>query len=87
VVATYPQYVHSLVEGVVSYGFLDTQPLSAYLEQEESVRELLRNVDVVVYASGSERIREWLPEGVQAFEYRHAPDADSLNRLRSLVAA
>jgi hypothetical protein len=86
VVATYPQYVHSLLEGVVCYSFCETQPLSAYLGQEEAVREMLQQVDIVVYASGSDRIREWLPEGVQAFEYRHAPDADSLNRLRSLFA-
>jgi DNA-binding transcriptional regulator YhcF (GntR family) len=85
VVATYPEFLASLLEGVVSYGILDSQPIFAYLEQEELVREMLLKVDVVVYASGSGQILEWLPDGVQAFEYRHVPDLVSLNRLRSLI--
>jgi DNA-binding transcriptional regulator YhcF (GntR family) len=85
VVATYPEFMQALLEGVVSYGLLATQPLSAYVGQENAVKTMLQEVDVVVYASGSSRILEWLPEGVQACEYRHAPDPVSLNRLRSLI--
>lgn len=85
VVSTYPEFLPSLLEGVVSYGLLDSQPIFAYLEQEELVKRMLPRVDVVVYASGSGRILEWLPDGVQAFEYRHVPDPVSVNRLRSLI--
>jgi DNA-binding transcriptional regulator YhcF (GntR family) len=85
VVATYPEFLASLLEGVVSYGILDSQPVFAYLQQEELVKEMLHKVDVVVYASGSGQILGWLPGGVQAFEYRHVPDPASLNRLRSLI--
>lgn len=86
VVATYPEFLNSLLEGVVSFGLLETTPLSAYIDQQECVKDMLRQVDVVIYASGSERILEWLPNGVAAFEYRHVPDPASLNRLRPLIA-
>lgn len=36
--------------------------------------ELLRASDVIVYATGSERVVGELPGGTQAFEYRHVPD-------------
>ncbi|WP_246580496.1 GntR family transcriptional regulator [Deinococcus aestuarii] len=36
--------------------------------------ELLRGSDVIVYATGSERVVAELPSGTQAFEYRHVPD-------------
>lgn len=36
--------------------------------------ELLRGSDVIVYATGSERVVAELPGGTQAFEYRHVPD-------------
>jgi DNA-binding transcriptional regulator YhcF (GntR family) len=87
VVATYPEFLHSLLEGVLAYGLPDQQPLGAYIDQEEQVREILQNVDTVVYASGSGRILKLLPHGVEAFEYRHVPDPDSLNRLRPLLGA
>lgn len=36
--------------------------------------ELLRTSDVIVYATGSERVVAGLRSGTQAFEYRHVPD-------------
>jgi len=86
VVATYPEFLNSLVEGVISYGLLETPPRYALIDQEELVKDILTQVDMVVYASGSERVLEWLPVGVEAFEYRHTPEPDSLNRLRPLLS-
>lgn len=86
VIATYPEFLSSLLEGVISYGLLETPPLYALIDREERVKELLAQVDVVVYASGSERILAWLPNGLEAFEYRHVPDPTSLNRLRPLLS-
>ena len=85
VIATYPEFLTSLLEGVLSYGIPEQQPLTAFVDQEDRVREILGQVDVVVHASGSERILRWLPNGVEAIEYRHVPDPASLNRLRPLL--
>jgi DNA-binding transcriptional regulator YhcF (GntR family) len=85
VVATYPEFLNSLLEGVITYGLPDTHPQYAFLDEEERVKQMLGQVDVVIYASGSERIVGWVPEGVEAFEYRHIPDPASLNRLRPLL--
>jgi DNA-binding transcriptional regulator YhcF (GntR family) len=85
VVATYPEFLSSLLEGVIAYGLPEAHPLYAFVDQETQVREMLAQVDVVVYASGSEKILEWLPDGMEAFEYRHVPDPASLNRLRPLL--
>lgn len=87
VIATYPEFLNSLLEGVLSYGRPEQEPFTAFVDQEDRVREILAQVDVVVHASGSERILEWLPDGVEAIEYRHVPDPASLNRLRSLLDA
>jgi hypothetical protein len=84
-VATYPEFLNSLLEGIITYGLPDTHPRYAFLDEEERVKEMLGQVDVVIYASGSERILEWLPKDVEAFEYRHIPDAASLSRLRPLL--
>jgi len=86
VVATYPDFLTSLLEGVVIYGLPQMHPVCAFIDQEEYVKEMLTQVDVVVYASGSEKILDWLPSDVEAFEYRHVPDPTSLNRLRPLMA-
>jgi hypothetical protein len=56
------------------------------LGQRDQVASLLSTVDVVIYASGSEAILERLPERVRVIELRHAPEPDSVNRLRVLLA-
>jgi hypothetical protein len=85
VIATYPEFLTSLLEGVLSYGIPEQQPVTAFVDQEDRVREILAQVDVVVHASGSEKILRWLPNGVEAIEYRHVPDPASLNRLRPFL--
>jgi DNA-binding transcriptional regulator YhcF (GntR family) len=85
VIATYPEFLQSLLQGLLAYGMSDQQPLHACVDQKDQVKEILEQVDTVVYASGSAKILKWLPGGVEAFEYRHVPDPDSLNRLRVLL--
>ena len=86
VVSTYPEFLQSLLEGVASYCLLRNAALFANLEWEDQVRDMLAKVDVVVYASGAEKVLKWLPDGVEAIEYLHAPEPSSVNRLRSLLA-
>lgn len=86
VVATYPEFLQSLLDEVASY-CLSQQPFPcATLHQEKRIREMLPRVDVLVYASGSDEILDWLPPNVEAIEYQYWPDPDSVNRLRPLIA-
>ncbi len=86
VVATYPEFLQSLLDEVSSYCLAQQPLLRATLHQEERIREMLSQIDVLVYASGSDTILDWLPPNVEAIEYQYWPDADSVNRLRPLIA-
>lgn len=82
VIATYGEYLQSMVEEVGLYYCAGHSPACAVLGQDERIAALLAGVDVVIYASGSEAILEHLPADVRAIELRHAPEPDSVNRLR-----
>ncbi len=86
IVTTYPEFLQTIVDNVAAYALSKTPPICAVLGQDERIREMLAQVDVLVYASGSEAVCEGLPAAVQAFEYRHAPEPDSVNRLRAWLA-
>lgn len=86
IIATYAEYLQSMVEEVGLYLALHRPAVCAVLGQEERIASLLAGVDVVIYASGSEAILERLPAGVRAIELRHAPEPDSVNRLRVYLA-
>ena len=85
IVATFAEHLQTLVDEVATYVLLKKHPECAHLGQTKRIREMLKKIDVLVYASGSEQVLDWLPERVEAIEFRHAPDADSVNRLRPLV--
>ena len=85
VIATYPEFLQPLLDGVGSYCLSRTLPLSATLDQDQRVQSMLGEVDVAVYASGSEKVLDLLPDGVEAIEYLHVPEAGSVNRLRPLL--
>jgi DNA-binding transcriptional regulator YhcF (GntR family) len=86
IISTYGEFLPTMVEEVGLYCPPGKPPRCAVLAQEEQIAALLADVDMVIYASGSEAILERLPEGVRAIELRHAPEPDSVNRLRLLVA-
>jgi len=86
IIATYGEYLQSMMEEVGLYLALQAAPASAVLGQDERITTLLAGVDVVIYASGSEAILEHLPVDVRAIELRHAPEPDSVNRLRRFLA-
>lgn len=86
VVATYPEFLQSLLDEVASYSLTRLPVLSATLQQEDRIREMLHQIDVLVYASGSDKVLEWLPPHVEAIEYQYQPEPDSVNRLRPLIA-
>ena len=78
-------FLQPLLDGVGSYCLSRTLPLSATLDQDQRVQSMLGEVDVAVYASGSEKVLDLLPDGVEAIEYLHVPEAGSVNRLRPLL--
>jgi DNA-binding transcriptional regulator YhcF (GntR family) len=86
ILSTYPDFLQTMVENVVAYGLAEAPPMCAVLGQDDRIAEMLSQVDVLVYASGSEAIGERLPDQVGAIEYRHSPEPDSVNRLRPLLS-
>ncbi len=86
VVATYAEFLQTLAEEVTSYALFKSPLQYAHLGQARRIKQMLKEIDVLVYASGSEKVLEWLPETVEAFEFRHSPEAESVNRLRPLIA-
>jgi DNA-binding transcriptional regulator YhcF (GntR family) len=84
-VATYAEFLQTMMDEVASYCMTKTAPVCAVIDQPDRVRSMLGKLDVVIYASGSEKVLEWLLPNVQAIEFRHAPEPDSVNRLRPLL--
>jgi DNA-binding transcriptional regulator YhcF (GntR family) len=86
IVATFPEFLQTLADEVAAYVLLKTPLQCTHLGQVRRTREMLKQIDVLVYASGSEQVLDWLTDHVEAIEFRHAPEADSVNRLRPLIA-
>jgi DNA-binding transcriptional regulator YhcF (GntR family) len=82
IVTTYPEFLQPMLEGVHSFAILKNPPSYAILGQTEQIKELFDQIDVLLYASGSEEVLEYLPTHVRAIEFLHSPVPASLNRLR-----
>jgi len=86
IVATFAEFLLPLIDMVRQYYPLDENPLCSVVTDEERTRDILSRVRLVIYATGSERILEWLPPNVQAVEYLHKPDPAMVQILRTLLA-
>jgi DNA-binding transcriptional regulator YhcF (GntR family) len=86
VLTTYPEFLQTMLEGVHSFAILKDPPLCAILGQTEQIKEMFSQIDVLLYASGSEAVLEYLPADVSAIEFLHTPVPESLNRLRSYLS-
>jgi DNA-binding transcriptional regulator YhcF (GntR family) len=86
IISTYPEFLQTIIDNVAAYALLKTPPRCAMLGQDRRIDEILAQIDVLIYASGSEAVCERLPQRVQAIEYRHSPEPDSVNRLRPVLA-
>lgn len=78
--STFPEFLPTLKAGVERFASHLDLLLTAVLGDTESVSQLIKSCDVIVYATGSESILEGLPESIRAFEYRHIPDPRSVER-------
>ena len=86
IISTYPEFLQTIVEEVCLYCLTQTPTVSAVLGQAERIRQMLGQIDVLVYASGSEAILDRSPETIRAIELRHSPEPDSVRRLRPFIA-
>jgi hypothetical protein len=55
--------------------------MQATLLEAADLAEVLRRAEVVVYATGSERVAGQLRPGCTGFEYRHTPDPGEIDRI------
>lgn len=85
IVSTLPDYVQTMIHELDSYGLNVIPPLTVTINQTEHIIEMLKKIDVLIYATGSEKVLEWVPENVDAFEFLHTPKTESVNRLRLVL--
>jgi DNA-binding transcriptional regulator YhcF (GntR family) len=80
IVSTFPEFLPIMKAGVQRFAphVLDVQ---ATVLASPELADLLRRVDVVVYATGSERVAGMLRPTVQSFEYRHTPDPREIDQV------
>jgi DNA-binding transcriptional regulator YhcF (GntR family) len=80
VISRFPDFLPIMKSGVqrfaphvseIAAGTLETPGLDA----------ILAHATVVIYASGAESITSRMPSGMQAIEYRHAPDTADIERV------
>ena len=58
-----------------------TSDAAATVLEDRDLPAVLRRADVVVYATGSERIVAMLGPAARAFEYRHTPDPREIDQI------
>jgi DNA-binding transcriptional regulator YhcF (GntR family) len=85
IVCTYPEYVHTMVNELAAHGLTIQTPLIALIAQEERVRDMLSEINVLVYATGSSVVRERAPKDLLMFEFLHTPSPESVNCLRAMI--
>ena len=85
IVSTYPEYVHTMLNELAAHNPIIRPPLVALISQEELVKDMLTEIDVLIYASGSDIVKEWAPKDLEMFEFLHAPNPESISRLKPLL--
>lgn len=86
IITTYPEFLQTMLEEVHSFAVLKTPPLCAIKDQSEQIQEMFKQIDMLLYASGSEDALQGLPSSVPAIEFLHSPVPESVNRLRYYLA-
>jgi DNA-binding transcriptional regulator YhcF (GntR family) len=87
VITTFPEFLSTMIQGIGCYYQFETEPLCAVIVDEATVLHALSQAQAVIYATGSERVLDLVPPGMQAVEYLHTPDPASVERLRPLIVA
>ncbi len=85
ILSSIPEFMQTMVNELESYGLVINPPLMVNLNQTNRIKDMLEKIDVLVYASGTEKVLEWVPDNVEAFELLHSPKPESVDRLRTLL--
>jgi DNA-binding transcriptional regulator YhcF (GntR family) len=80
VISRFPDFLPIMKSGVQRFA-PHVSEITATTLEAPALEALFANVSVVVYASGAESVTELLPAGMQAIEYRHAPDTADIERV------
>jgi DNA-binding transcriptional regulator YhcF (GntR family) len=80
VISRFPDFLPIMKSGVQRFAPHVSEIVAAALETP-GLDALIARSSVVIYASGAENVIARLPAGVQAIEYRHAPDTADIERV------
>ena len=80
IVSTFPEFLPIMKAGVQRFAPHVFEIRATVLENRD-LSAVLRRADVVVYATGSERIVGMLGPAARAFEYRHTPDPREIDQI------
>jgi DNA-binding transcriptional regulator YhcF (GntR family) len=80
IVSTFPEFLPFMKAGIQRFAPHVHDIRSTLLESPDLAR-MLQGAEVVVRASGSERVVDMLPADVPSFEYRHTPDPREIDQI------
>ncbi|WFS00835.1 GntR family transcriptional regulator [Rhizobium tumorigenes] len=80
VVSRFPDFLPIMKSGVQRFA-PHVGEIAAVTLETSGLDELLSRSSVVIYASGAEGVVARAPVGIQAIEYRHAPDTADIERV------
>jgi DNA-binding transcriptional regulator YhcF (GntR family) len=80
IVSTFPEFLPIMKAGVQRFA-PHVQSIKATVLDSPDLKEVLAPMNVVVYATGSERAARLLKRGIAHFEYRHTPDPVEIDQV------
>src|SRR5579871_1006070 len=80
IVSTFPEFLPIMKAGVQRFA-PHVHDIRATVLESPDLAEVLRQAEVVVRASGSERVTSLLPPETPSFEYRHTPDPREIDQV------
>jgi DNA-binding transcriptional regulator YhcF (GntR family) len=80
IISTFPEFLPFMKAGVQRFA-PHVHDIRATILESPDLAQVLQGVDVVVRASGSERVTAMLPPDTPSFEYRHTPDPREIDQI------
>lgn len=80
IVSTFPEFLPFMKAGVQRFA-PHVHDIRATILDSPDLAQILQGADVVVRASGSERVIGMLPSDTPSFEYRHTPDPREIDQV------